>query len=182
MVSPTYCVLERRTVCRRFFFYALFHYNTVIDYVKHFCITFVLFYIRLYLFCGTSAERCTRCFYIIKLREETHAVCCSLISRAAPMGQTERAARAGGRPRGMGGRVGICHDIAQNTSDILCSGRAASIAQNGDFVSGARAAALAEKKAAQRAAVIRPRASVAVGVVAALCRSRANAAAPFAVA
>lgn len=172
LVSPTYCVTERRTVCRRFFFYALFHYNIDLDYVKYFCITFMFLCIKSYLFCGISSEGRTRCFYIIKLKEETPVTFCPFTSRAAPFGQTERAARERGRPRGRGigwGYATTSHKI-QATFCAVVAQRA--LSQNGDFVSGARADALTVKKAAQRAAVIRPRASVAVGVVAALCRSQ----------
>lgn len=111
-------------------------------------------------------------FLYYQVKRRNTVFCCPLTSRAAPFGQTERAARERGRPRGRGigwGYATTSHKI-QATFCAVVAQRA--LSQNGDFVSGARAAALAEKKAAQRAAVIRPRASVAVGVVAALCRSQ----------
>lgn len=152
-------------------FFAHFYYNTVCDYVKYFCITFVFLCSTSYLFCGISCIWVRQLFLYYQVKRRNCSIFGLLTSRAAPLGQTARAARVGGRPRGRGVGRGYAATSHKIQATFCVSGRVASIAQNGDFVSGARADALAEKKAAHRAAVIRPRASVAVGVAAALCRS-----------
>ena len=91
---------------------------------------------------------------------------------AQPPGANRARSEGRGAAARKGGWVGICRDIAQNTSDILCQWSRSEHCTKWGFCERSARGRIIGKKAAQRAAVIRPRASVAVGVAAAQCRSR----------